>query len=108
PLLAGTPGGARRDDDPRESRAGAPRHPSLSTDEEVRPRRPRASLRRRGAMISPASEGPRARRCSVAYVDGFVIPVKKDRLDDYKRIAELGKTVWEEHGARAYVECVAD
>lgn len=44
----------------------------------------------------------------MAYVDGFVIPVKKDRLDDYKRIAELGKTVWEEHGARAYVECVAD
>lgn len=44
----------------------------------------------------------------MAYVDGFVIPVKKDRLDEYKQIAQRAKEVWEDHGARAYVECVAD
>lgn len=44
----------------------------------------------------------------MAYVDGFVLAVKKDRLDDYKRIAEIGKTVWLEKGALAYSECLAD
>lgn len=44
----------------------------------------------------------------MAYVDGFVIPVKKDRLEDYKKLARLAETVWKEYGARAYVECVAD
>lgn len=42
------------------------------------------------------------------YVDGFVIPVKKDRLDDYKKLAKLASKVWMEYGAIDYVECVAD
>lgn len=42
------------------------------------------------------------------YVDGFVVPVKKDRLDEYKKIARLAGKVWKEHGAIDYVECVAD
>jgi uncharacterized protein YbaA (DUF1428 family) len=44
----------------------------------------------------------------MAYVDGFVIAVKKDRIEEYKKHAKLGETVWKEHGARAYVECIAD
>lgn len=42
------------------------------------------------------------------YVDGFVTPVKKDRLDEYKKLGELAGKVWCEHGALEYVECVAD
>ncbi len=35
----------------------------------------------------------------MTYVDGFVLPVKKDRIEDYKKMAELGRTVWMDHGA---------
>ncbi len=42
------------------------------------------------------------------YVDGFVVPVPKDRLADYKKLARLAGKVWKEHGALQYVECVAD
>lgn len=44
----------------------------------------------------------------MAYVDGYVLAVKKARLDEYKKIAELGERVWKDYGARAYVECVAE
>lgn len=44
----------------------------------------------------------------MAYVDGFLMPVKKERLEDYKRMARLGEQVWKEHGALAYVECLPD
>lgn len=44
----------------------------------------------------------------MAYVDGFVIPVPKDKLDAYKALAQKGSEVWMEHGALSYVECVAE
>lgn len=42
------------------------------------------------------------------YIDGFVIPVSKDRLDDYRRVAEQASLIWKEHGALEYWECVGD
>lgn len=42
------------------------------------------------------------------YVDGFVIPVPKKKLGDYKKLARLANKVWREHGATGFVECVAD
>jgi len=42
------------------------------------------------------------------YVDGFVLPVPRKKIADYKRIARRAGKVWREHGALAYVECVAD
>jgi uncharacterized protein YbaA (DUF1428 family) len=45
---------------------------------------------------------------AMAYVDGFVIPVPKDRLDDYRKMAELGRTVWMEYGAIGYTETIGD
>lgn len=42
------------------------------------------------------------------YVDGFVIPVPKARLDEYKAMARLGCQVWTEYGALSYVECTGD
>ena len=28
------------------------------------------------------------------YVDGFVLPVPRDRLDEYKRVAEAAAVIW--------------
>ncbi len=42
------------------------------------------------------------------YVDGFVIPMKKKNRNAYKKMAELGRKVWMEHGALAYYECLGE
>lgn len=42
------------------------------------------------------------------YVDGFLIPVPKARLDDYKVMAKLGMEVWMDHGAIGYCETIGD
>jgi uncharacterized protein YbaA (DUF1428 family) len=42
------------------------------------------------------------------YVDGFVVPVKRDRLDEYKRVARKAGKIWLEYGALEVHECVAD
>jgi uncharacterized protein YbaA (DUF1428 family) len=42
------------------------------------------------------------------YVDGFVVPIKKDRVADYRAMAQDAGKVWMKHGARSYVETVAD
>ena len=39
----------------------------------------------------------------MAYVDGFLLAVPKDKMDAYKEMAELGRTVWMEYGAQSYV-----
>jgi uncharacterized protein YbaA (DUF1428 family) len=42
------------------------------------------------------------------YIDGFVIPVPKNRVDDYRRVAEKASAIWKEYGALDYWECVGD
>ena len=42
------------------------------------------------------------------YVDGFVVPVPKKKLEAYRRMARTASKVWRDHGALEYVECVAD
>ena len=44
----------------------------------------------------------------MAYVDGYIVAVKKDRLDEYKKIAEDAAAVWKEFGATRTVEAVAE
>jgi len=44
----------------------------------------------------------------MAYVDGFLIAVKKDRIEEYRKIAEDAARIWKEYGAITTVECVAD
>ena len=44
----------------------------------------------------------------MSYVDGFVLAVPKDRLDEYRKITEVAGAVWMEYGALSYVEAVAD
>jgi uncharacterized protein YbaA (DUF1428 family) len=42
------------------------------------------------------------------YVDGFVVAVPKQKLEEYKALARTAGAVWKEHGALSYVECIAD
>jgi uncharacterized protein YbaA (DUF1428 family) len=42
------------------------------------------------------------------YVDGFVIPLPKENVDAYRRLARKAGKIWREHGALEYRECVGD
>ena len=42
------------------------------------------------------------------YVDGYVVPVPLDKLEEYRRLAQDSAKVWREHGALEYCEWVAD
>jgi uncharacterized protein YbaA (DUF1428 family) len=42
------------------------------------------------------------------YVDAYVLPLRKDKIDAYRAIAETAGAVWREHGALEFVECIAD
>jgi uncharacterized protein YbaA (DUF1428 family) len=42
------------------------------------------------------------------YVDGFVIPIPKSRVDEYRRMSRKAGKVWREHGALEYRECIGD
>ena len=44
----------------------------------------------------------------MSYVDGFIIPVPKKNLAEYKRIAKACAKIWKEHGALEVKECVAE
>jgi uncharacterized protein YbaA (DUF1428 family) len=42
------------------------------------------------------------------YIDGFVLPVPKKKLQVYRRMAQKAGTIWREYGALDYRECVGD
>ena len=42
------------------------------------------------------------------YIDAFVFPIARERLDEYRRLAEAAAEIWKEHGALAYREYVGD
>lgn len=42
------------------------------------------------------------------YVDGFVLPVPKEKLEDYARMAKKAGDIWREHGALEFRECAGD
>lgn len=42
------------------------------------------------------------------YVDGFVLPVPKDRLEEYTTMAKKAGDIWREHGALEFRECAGD
>jgi uncharacterized protein YbaA (DUF1428 family) len=44
----------------------------------------------------------------MAYVDGFVIPVLKNKLDAYRALSLRCGAVWREYGALQFRETVAD
>ena len=42
------------------------------------------------------------------YVDGFVLPIPRGRLQDYRRLVAAIAEIWREHGALEYREYVGD
>lgn len=42
------------------------------------------------------------------YIDGFVLPIPKIYLDEYKTVAEKIAEIWKEYGATAYFEFVGE
>jgi uncharacterized protein YbaA (DUF1428 family) len=42
------------------------------------------------------------------YVDGFIVPVQKKKVEEYRQLAKKAGKVWRDYGAVAYRECVAD
>ena len=42
------------------------------------------------------------------YVDGFVLPVPRRKIETYRRIARVAGRVWREHGALYYHEAVGE
>jgi uncharacterized protein YbaA (DUF1428 family) len=44
----------------------------------------------------------------MSYIDSFVVPVPKDKLDKYRQFARMAANVWREYGALDYREWLAD
>jgi len=44
----------------------------------------------------------------MSYVDGFVVPVPKKKLAEYRRVSTKMGRIVREHGAPEFRECVAD
>ena len=42
------------------------------------------------------------------YVDGFVVPVPKAKLDAYKDMSRKAGAIWREFGALEFRECISD
>ncbi len=42
------------------------------------------------------------------YVDGFLIPIPKDKVDEYKNLSRKISEIYKEYGALEYCECVGD
>jgi uncharacterized protein YbaA (DUF1428 family) len=42
------------------------------------------------------------------YVDGFLVPVPKNKIEAYRRIAQKAGRVWLKHGALEFRECAGD
>jgi len=44
----------------------------------------------------------------MSYVDGFVLPLPKSRLEEYRELSNKCADIWREYGALEYRECIAD
>ena len=42
------------------------------------------------------------------YVDGYVLPVPRKKLQAYRRMAQKAARIWREHGAVEFRECVGE
>lgn len=42
------------------------------------------------------------------YVDGFLLSIPQDKLEDYRKMSEAAGQVWKEYGALDYRECVGE
>ena len=44
----------------------------------------------------------------MAYIDGFLVPVPRSRIDEYRKFSRKASKLWMKHGALEYIECVED
>lgn len=44
----------------------------------------------------------------MAYIDGFVLVVPKNKVAAYKKVAKEAGAIWMKHGALSYKECIGD
>ncbi len=44
----------------------------------------------------------------MSYVDGYVLPVPKKKLNVYVRMAKMGEKMWRKYGALDYKECIGE
>ncbi len=44
----------------------------------------------------------------MSYIDGFLVPVRKNKVATYRRMAAMAGKIWREHGALEFRECIAD
>lgn len=44
----------------------------------------------------------------MAYVDGYILPLPEKNIEAYREMAQLAGSVWMEHGALAYKECIGE
>ena len=44
-------------------------------------------------------------RSASRYVDGFVLPVPKKKIGEYRKMARFAGRIWREHGALEFREC---
>lgn len=42
------------------------------------------------------------------YVDGFILVIPKDKTEEYRKMAEMGRDSWLKHGALEYYETRSD
>lgn len=42
------------------------------------------------------------------YIDGFVFPISRDRVNEYMQVAEAVAAIYKEHGALEYLEFIGD
>jgi uncharacterized protein YbaA (DUF1428 family) len=51
---------------------------------------------------------PADRTAARKYVDGYVLPIPKNKIAEYRRLAQTASEVWREHGALEYRESVGE
>lgn len=42
------------------------------------------------------------------YIDGFLLPFPKDKIESYREVAAKCGAIWKEHGALEYIEAVGE
>lgn len=42
------------------------------------------------------------------YIDGFVLPIPRNHLNEYRQVAKAVAKIWKEHGALAYFEYLGE
>ena len=42
------------------------------------------------------------------YVDGYVLPIPRKKVKEYRRLAAKAARIWRDHGALEYRECIGE